>query len=353
MCKCGPAARGDSEPTFPWHRNKWLKKVHAKWAAFLEKMRKDWKTVPILERPYNEVFQTASSIYKTDGQSLNKWLTESLHNSADNQEYEAKEEVSISTYKEQFKNMLSLDIWIDKLLQWQHNGYKLEMPVKEQVDPLQWNPILKSKLLQIMKEEDREMHIPAPKMETSHQESSLYQNGDSRGMDIARKRMYSNYSSLDTTKDSDKYRQLKIKKLHEAYGDSKNESVISTDKASEISLAIRQQVQRPLIRPQVSMSNIFKSLTNLKNEVKMSVYDESSKNVVHLDQLDSDKIGVSQCLSFIEEYNTRAPKIILNWMRNVQKQTNTFQYAPIKPEVYNSQIPLKPKGERRVLPMEE
>mmetsp|Transcript_6086 Transcript_6086/g.7046 ORF Transcript_6086/g.7046 Transcript_6086/m.7046 type:complete len:107 (-) Transcript_6086:608-928(-) len=106
-------------------------------------MKADSKNVQILAKPLMEIYQKISEIYQRDGLSLEKWLTESTSSNMLNNEGAVREEVTISTYKEQFKNMLSLDIWIDELLAWQANDYKLQMPNREPVDPLKWNNTLK------------------------------------------------------------------------------------------------------------------------------------------------------------------------------------------------------------------
>jgi hypothetical protein len=116
-------------------------------------MKHDSKTDTILQKPMMEIYTEAYDIYSKDGKSLEKWLNESTASSIQNGSSGAKEEATISTYKEQFKNMLALDIWIDKLLQWQESGYKLEIPQKQKVDPLQWNNTLRLKLSKFMKDD--------------------------------------------------------------------------------------------------------------------------------------------------------------------------------------------------------
>ena len=74
--------------------------------------------------------------------------------------------------------------------------------------------------------------------------------------------MYSAYAGMDQ-KEQDQHRQIKIKRLQEFEQESRNESVISTDKASEISSANRYQIQRH-IKPALSMTNILKNLAFLK-----------------------------------------------------------------------------------------
>jgi hypothetical protein len=100
-----------------------------------------------------EIYNEAFEIYSKDGKSLEKWLNESTASSIQNGSNAAKDEGTISTYKEQFKNMLALDIWIDKLLLWQESGYKLEIPQKQKVDPLQWNITLRQKLSKFIKDD--------------------------------------------------------------------------------------------------------------------------------------------------------------------------------------------------------
>jgi hypothetical protein len=209
----------------------------------------------MLQEVYKKIYEIALSIYKNDGQSLDRWLTQS--NNEGNGDNDAKE-VSISTYKEQFKNMLSLDIWIDKLLEWQRNDYKLEMPAKEQVDPLSWNKVLKSKLNQVISEENAAMQ---------YQQTDVTPSGD-----IQRKRPFpAAYTPVDNIKDQDKFRQTKVKKVSEYMDEpksenkilnfedtntpfmnnhhQKDESVVSTEKTSEISHVIRRQNQQKLVNP--------------------------------------------------------------------------------------------------------
>ena len=184
------------------------------------------------------------SIYKNDGQSLNNWLNQSNNESYG--DYEAKD-VSIATYRGQFRNMLSLDIWIDKLLEWQRNNYRLDMPAKEQVDPLSWNKVLRSKLNQAMNEDN---------------EAMMYQQNNPIAVtEPSRKRTYQELASNTTMpiKDSDKYRQVKMKKIHEFDRDSRNESVISTEKTSEVSHIIRKQnQQKQMANKKVSMGDLLK-----------------------------------------------------------------------------------------------
>lgn len=78
----------------------------------------------------------------------------------------------------------------------------------------------------------------------------------------------------------------------------------------------------------------------------MNIHDQDNNNIVQLKDLDGAKIGVSQCLSFIDEHNSRAPKIISNCLRNVSKKTCSNEFAPIKPEIYTNKIPLKAPGTR-------
>jgi len=168
------------------------------------------------------------------------------------------------------------------------------------------------------------------------------------------------YSNIDQAKE-DKLRQTKIKKIHEAEQDSRNGSIISTDKASEISQAVRQQNQQKIVnRNKVSMTNILKNLAALKNEIKMSVVDNkinedlnvsAMNNVIHLRQIDSEFTDVSRAIAYIDEYNTRPSKIITNVLKNCSKTTWAFKYAPIEPGVYANRIPLK--DSKSVKPIKE
>lgn len=137
----------------PLSQKKWIEKIKEKCQGFLGKMKTDAKTEPILAKPMVEIYNEAFEIYSKDGKSLEKWLNESTASSIQNGSNAAKDEGTISTYKEQFKNMLALDIWIDKLLLWQESGYKLEIPQKQKVDPLQWNITLRQKLSKFIKDD--------------------------------------------------------------------------------------------------------------------------------------------------------------------------------------------------------
>eukprot|EP00345_Euplotes_harpa_P010105 CAMPEP_0168338734 /NCGR_PEP_ID=MMETSP0213-20121227/13029_1 /TAXON_ID=151035 /ORGANISM="Euplotes harpa, Strain FSP1.4" /LENGTH=177 /DNA_ID=CAMNT_0008344605 /DNA_START=425 /DNA_END=954 /DNA_ORIENTATION=- len=144
-----------------------------------------------------------------------------------------------------------------------------------------------------------------------------------------------------TISDQESHRILKMRRIEEAELESKHESNISLDKVSEHSSAMRSQTHRH-IKPPVSMNNILKNLSLLKNEVKMNIYDETNKNIVHLNQLDSTKIGITQSLVYIEEYNSRAPKIIENCLFNIYKNRSKRQYTNIDQEIYTFQMPLRP-----------
>lgn len=275
-----------------------------------------------------------------DGKSLMKWINEPYKVHKEDGKTEERKEVSIATYREQFKNMLSLDIWIDKLTQWQANDYKLNMPQKEPVDPLQWNHTLKIKLRDAIKADYQEMMRNTLVEQPVIHETPISEFPNT--YDNPRKRLNSNqYSAIDNSKEYG-YGPVKIKKLTEGHHDGMNRSVISTDKTSEVSLAVRH-MQRPIPprpRQQVSMTNLFKKIENLKKEIKTDIYDNESKNIIKLSEIDSSRIGVSQCISFIDEYNMRAPKIIMNCLNNVQRHgKNNPQYAQIKLEIYNTQIP--------------
>jgi hypothetical protein len=238
---------------------------------------------------YKEIYHIIAGIHHKVGKSLESWLNESLRNSAHGGEYEAKEEASISTYKEQFKTMLSLDLWIDKLFKWQIGEYKQEMPKKEPVDLLHWNTVLKAKLHKVMNGEELNIQTTAQIKDPSCCYAAPNQTVPSKETDIVRKRAYNmDYSGIEP----DKYRQVKMKKVYEKQPDITKDSVISTDKTSEISLVVRHSTL-PRVRPAVSMPNIFKHLAQLKKEVKQSVFDEKNKNVVHLSHLESDQMDIS------------------------------------------------------------
>ena len=69
-------------------------------------MKIDSKADPILTKPLMEIYSIAMEIYSKDGKSLEKWLNESTTNNIQNGNYGGKEEATISTYKEQFKNTI-------------------------------------------------------------------------------------------------------------------------------------------------------------------------------------------------------------------------------------------------------
>lgn len=238
---------------------------------------------------YKEIFGVISGIHNKVGKSLESWLNESLRNSAHGGEYEAKEEASISTYKEQFKTMLSLDLWIDKLFKWQTGEYKQEMPKKEPVDLLHWNTVLKAKLHKVMNGEELDIQTTAPQKDVNCCYPAPNHTLPSKDTEIMRKRTFNvDYSGMEP----DKYRQVKMKKIYEKQPDITKDSVISTDKTSEISLVVRHSTL-PKVRPTVSMSNIFKQLAQLKKEVKQSVFDDQNKNVIHLSHLESEQMDLS------------------------------------------------------------
>ena len=90
------------------------------------------------------------------------------------------------------------------------------------------------------------------------------------------------------------------------------------------------------------MEELFKKIEATKKKIKENIDDGTNKNIVHLNSLDSNRICVTQWISFVDEYNSRAPQIIQNWLDNVQMHgKNKPKYAPIKQEIYTSQIPLK------------
>ena len=57
-----------------------------------------------------------------------------------------------------------------------------------------------------------------------------------------------------------------------------------------------------------------------------------------------------QTLAFIDEHNARVPKIIENWLSNMQKQKVNRRYTQIDPGLYDFQISLKPPGAAPVIP---
>lgn len=141
-------------------RNRWLELVIGKCKAFLHKMGKDAKTDAILQKPYNLIGHTITDIYNQDGRSLMKWINEEYPLDSFGGDSKNKTDVNITSCKEKFKSMLSLDIWIEKLAQWQVSGYKLEMPKREMVDSLRWHMILSQKLKQAIKQNTGEPRPP-------------------------------------------------------------------------------------------------------------------------------------------------------------------------------------------------
>lgn len=265
-------------------QRKWLELVHAKCQKFLERMKHDSKADPILAKPFRDIYEVAAKVYKEDGRSLLKWISEPYKSIGENSQLEHK--------KDQFKNMLSLDIWIDKLAQWQANDYKLEMPTKEPVDPLRWNNTLKQKLREALSVE----RVPEPREPTQPPvENRNYESVPEHPyMENPRKRTSTNHyypGMNEPVKETDRYRQLKYKKTHEGLADG-HQSAVSTDGTSMIS-GIRHTNQRPQ-RPQVSMTTLFAKIDALKKEIKSDVLDNSNKNIVHLSLVDAGRIGVSQ-----------------------------------------------------------
>jgi hypothetical protein len=228
--------------------------------------------------------------------------------------------------------MLSLDIWIDKLLSWQAHDCKPEIPLKEQVDPLMWDQVLRSKLLEVIREEEMEMQSK----EIMNEESSLIQPSMHSTLkqegEILRKRTHTNnYSGVE----HDNYRQSKMRKIHDG---PLNEGMTSY-KASEVSITSHSEV--PRIRPKVSMKNVFEDLEALKQEVKEGITDDKNKNIIHLKYLRSDQMDIPRCLNIVHEHNSRAPKILYNCLKNVSRRNTEREYTLIRPEMYTSMIPQK------------
>lgn len=165
----------------------------------------------------------------------------------------------------------------------------------------------------------------------------------------SRKRMYGSaaYPSVDQIKDVDKFSSsYKMRKTH----DGDDESRISTDLTSHLSLSIRKPVQKKPNPPKVSMKDLLKRLTGLKNEVKSVVLDNrinedmemaTKNNVIHLRQLDSEKTDVYRAVSYIDDYNSRSFKIITNVLINTNKSLMVKRPMRIEPALYTDRIALK------------
>ena len=169
------------------HRNRWLELVIGKCKAFLHKMGKDAKTETILQKPYQYIGHTITNIYNQDGKSLMKWINEEYPLDSIGGDNKEKSDINITSCKEKFKSMLSLDIWIEKLAQWQASGYKLEMPKREMVDSLRWHTILSQKLKQAIRGNPDEPR-PPPSQGTNPK-MSVQEEMYIRGME-PRKRKY-------------------------------------------------------------------------------------------------------------------------------------------------------------------
>lgn len=340
-----PSMQQSSKPRMKhdvqYTQRKWLEQVFAKWKVFLSKMGTDAKADEILQRPYKLIYQTITNIYNNDGKSLAKWINEEylLDNSAGDSK--GRDDLNISSWKEKFKTILSLDIWIEKLALWQASGYKLEMPKREDVDSLRWNMILSAKLKETLRGRPTAprpsgQQAPNPKM---CREEEMFLRGQE-----PRRGKYCNGPQKPLNgrmEDPNSYRPLKQKKLSESHVDIRNESIISTEKASDIS-ALVKPTKRVVKKPRVDMDELFKKIETLKNNVKQNIEDDSAKSIIQLSSLDSSRIWVTQWITFIDEYNSRPSKIIENWLKNVQMHgKNKPKYTPIKQEIYTSQIPLK------------
>lgn len=94
---------------------------------------------------------------------------------------------------------------------------------------------------------------------------------------------------MDHIEDPEKLRILKQKKFNEGHLEVQNESIISTDKTSDISALVKNN-HRPAPKPVVKMSDIFNKIEALKKEVIENIEDDSNKNVIQLSQLDSNRI---------------------------------------------------------------
>uniref|UniRef100_A0A7S3KBU2 Uncharacterized protein n=1 Tax=Euplotes crassus TaxID=5936 RepID=A0A7S3KBU2_EUPCR len=177
---------------------------------FLHKMGQEAKADQILQKPYNIIGQTISKIYKEDGKFLMKWITDEYSLDVNGGNRKDKSDINITSCKEKFKILLSLDIWIEKLAQWQSSGYKLEMPKREEVDSLRWDMILREKLKEALR--SRGAPSAPPENKTSNQPSGAQDEMYLRAQE-QRKRKYVNMPKQPATnmRDPDAYRQLKQK----------------------------------------------------------------------------------------------------------------------------------------------
>lgn len=166
-------------------------------------MDSDAKADQILQKPYAFITQSITQIYNVEGKGLMKWITDEYPLDSSSQD-------NIASCKEKFKVMLSLDIWIDKLAQWQASGYKLEMPKREGVDSLRWNKILSEKLKQTFKAAiaARKPTVPQPSRPVMCAQEEMYMRGQE-----PRKRKYWNMpkQTNGAMEDPDACRQLKQK----------------------------------------------------------------------------------------------------------------------------------------------
>lgn len=161
--------------------------------------------------------------------------------------------------------MMSLDIWIEKLAQWQDSGYKLEMPKKEVVDSLKWHSTLKLKLKEAVKYNSVAQNTPQKQMEVT---PSHLPNDSTVKVQETRKRNYQTMSKQTPNhmEDPETFRKLKQKKLNESHKEIRNGSIISTDKTSDLSSLVRMPKPRPQ-KPQVSITELSLKIKNLKAEV--------------------------------------------------------------------------------------
>ncbi len=180
--------------------------------------------------------------------------------------------------------MLSLDIWIEKLAHWQENGYKLEMPKREMVDSLKWHHTLKFKLKEALKYNQNAQRNPQNETIPVKIDANLK----------AQESLKRNYQAMskqapNQMEDPEAFRKLKQKKLNESHMEIRNGSIISTDKTSDLSSLVR--IPKPQFKkPKVNMVELLAKIKTLKAEVIKNVEDKSSKNIVELSSLDSNRI---------------------------------------------------------------
>jgi hypothetical protein len=163
------------------------------------------------------------------------------------------------------------------------------MPKREDVDSLRWNTILSEKLRQTLK--GRPTALQNSDQQVSNQKICKEEEVFLRGQESKRNRYGNpNFKNLSgQMEDPNSYRPLKQKKLSESHTDIRNESIISTEKTSDIS-ALVKPAKRQFKKPKVDMNELFNKIEKLKKDVKQNIENNSSKNIIELSSLDSSQI---------------------------------------------------------------